>query len=90
MNKTMLVTAVVAGLVGLTAAAPTAQAFWGGEKVRKSSNSKLTPYERRYGQTFQQGFPEDCKMLSERAYLTNNAYWRYAAARCRQSRYSYH
>jgi hypothetical protein len=98
MTKRFLIIAAAAGC--LFAAAP-AQAFWGdktgvGKRFsdmvygHKKRNTPRGRYERQYGASFRHGFPPDCAQDRERAYLTDNAYWNYAAKSCRFSYYSYH
>jgi hypothetical protein len=100
MTKQFLIITAVAS--SLLAAAP-AQAFQGdkpgigkrlshlvhGDK-RHRVNTPRARYERKYGATFRYGFPNNCAERRERAFLTNNAYWKYAANSCRFSYYRYH
>jgi len=74
----------------LMVAAPAAQAFWDRKDDQRHAKRHVSEYQKRYGTTYIQGFPDDCAMLAKRAHLTGSAYWRYAAARCRHSHYSYH
>jgi hypothetical protein len=45
---------------------------------------------RTYGVHIRGGFPPNCRHLEHRAYLTGNAYWRYAANSCRHDVYKYY
>lgn len=95
--KNVLAATIAAGL--LAAASQAALAFDNATRMggngyalegQHGSTSARRRYEQVYGATFEAGYPYACRELRKRARLTGNAYWRYAANRCRFSTYSYH
>lgn len=90
MRKSVVATAFGVALSGLIASAPAAQATWEQKRHKHYGKKHVPEFVKRYGQTYERGFPMNCAMIAKRAYLTDSAYWHYAAARCRYSKYSYH
>ena len=97
MTKILTVAAVSASLLAVMTAAPAAQAgfdrtyaavqaLFHKRKAHKRHAKRHHKHDRRI--TF--GYPNNCPQLKRRAYLTDNAYWRYAAHRCTTDRYISH
>ena len=97
----ILAMATAAGLIATAATAP-ALAFHGSKTHHRSvakdahwkSAKHISPararHWRTYGVHIRSGFPPNCRQLERRAYLTGNAYWRYAANSCRFDVYKYY
>ena len=102
MKNVLTAAAVSASLLAALTVAPAAQAGFD-RAVAKHAKAvvRVLAHKRRahkyhakwhhkYDRHITYGYPNNCPQLRRRAHLTGNAYWRYAAHRCKTDRYISH